>query len=159
MHPDLGGFDSDTLQATSVVIKSNTSESAGGLPHASTLSTSDQEQNSILEESSVSTNSGMYFPQNLSWQVGFNIRKMTTCLIGLMCLIMADFSLSLIWGLIWSHIEHFVWFYEMLHQTVNKIAVKTLLRHFQTVSSLYDFWLCTLDAFMAFWQMPTTKHS
>ena len=93
------------------------------------------------------------------WAVGlFFIRKMTTCLIGLMCLITADFGLSLIWGLIWSYVERFVWFHQTLHQTVSKIAVKTLLRHFQTVSSPYDFWLCTLDAFMVLWQMSTTKH-
>ena len=70
MHLDLGGSDSD---ASSAVSKSNTSESACGSPQASTSSTSDREQSSILKESSVSTDSGMYPSQNLSCQqAGFN---------------------------------------------------------------------------------------
>ena len=64
MHQDLGGSDSDASRATSATKKSNTSESAGGSPYASTSSTSDREESSILEESSVSTDSGMYSLQN-----------------------------------------------------------------------------------------------
>ncbi|EDR11697.1 uncharacterized protein LACBIDRAFT_314198 [Laccaria bicolor S238N-H82] len=63
---NVGGSDSDASRATSAVKKSNTSESAGGSPHASSSSTSDREQSSTLEESSVSTDSGMYPSQNLS---------------------------------------------------------------------------------------------
>ena len=59
LHLDLGGPDSDASRATSAVNKSNTSESAGGSPHASTSSTSDREQSSIQEDSSVSTDAGM----------------------------------------------------------------------------------------------------
>ena len=65
VHLDLGGSDSDASRATSAVNKSNMAESVGGSPYARTSSTSDQEQSSILEESSVSTDSGMYSSQNL----------------------------------------------------------------------------------------------
>ena len=64
----MGGSDSDALGATSAVNKSNVSESVGDSPS----SASDQEEIAILEESSVSTDSGMYSFYNLSWQVGFN---------------------------------------------------------------------------------------
>ena len=66
MHLDLGGSDSDASRATSAVNKSNTSELAGGSPYAITSSTSDREQSSVPEESSVSTDSGMYSSENLS---------------------------------------------------------------------------------------------
>ena len=60
MHLDVGGSDSDASRATSAVQKGNTAESAGGSPYASTSSTSDQQESSVLEESSASTDSGMY---------------------------------------------------------------------------------------------------
>ncbi|KIJ99825.1 hypothetical protein K443DRAFT_679658 [Laccaria amethystina LaAM-08-1] len=56
---NLGGSDSDTSRATSAVNKSNTPESAGGSSYVSASSTSDREQSSILEELSVSTDSGL----------------------------------------------------------------------------------------------------
>jgi len=58
VHLDMGRSNSDASRETSAVNKSNMSESPGGSPHASTSSTSDR--GSILEESSVSTDSGMH---------------------------------------------------------------------------------------------------
>ena len=70
MHLDLGGSDSDAPPATSAVKKRNTAESVGVSPHASTSSTSDREQSSIMEKSSVSTDSGMYSSQKFHGKLG-----------------------------------------------------------------------------------------
>jgi len=59
VHLHMRRSDSDAPRATPAVNKSNTSESAGDSPYASTSSTPDREQSSTLKESSVSTNSGM----------------------------------------------------------------------------------------------------
>jgi len=66
VHLDMSRFDSDASRATPTVNKSKMSESGGGSPYASISSTSDREQSSVPEESSVSTDSGMYSFQDLS---------------------------------------------------------------------------------------------
>jgi len=65
VHLDVGGSDSDVSWATPAVNKSNASESAGASPYVSTSYTSAREQSPTPEESSLSTDSGMYSLQNL----------------------------------------------------------------------------------------------